>query len=140
MCAATRDSRSARPPAEAGSPGSHVVLIISSDAVAAALLGGLVETLGFLVRFFEAPEAVEEAIRRTRPSVAMVDCHDPTLVREDLLGRARMRGISVVIFGTPDALHRVRELAMEHQLDTLIMPVSLESLDEALRKACGIEG
>jgi len=116
------------------------VLIISSDAVAAALLGGLVETLGFLVRFFEAPEAVEEAIRRTRPSVAMVDCHDPTLVREDLLGRARMRGISVVIFGTPDALHRVRELAMEHQLDTLIMPVSLESLDEALRKACGIEG
>ena len=126
--------------ADGGAPGKHVVLIISSDPVAAALLGGLVETLGFFVRFFKAPEAVEEAIRRTRPSVAMVDCHDPTLVREDLLGRARMRGISVVIFGTPEALNRVRQLAMEHQLDTLIMPASLESLDEALRKACGIEG
>jgi DNA-binding NtrC family response regulator len=124
---------------EGGSAGKHVVLIISSDAVAAALLGALVETLGYLIRFYRAPDSIDETLRRTRPSVAMVDCTDPTLVREDLLGRARMRGISVVIFGTPDALRRVRQVAQEHQLDTLIMPTSLDELDETLRKICDVE-
>jgi DNA-binding NtrC family response regulator len=116
------------------SPGRHVVLIISPDAVAAALLGALVETLGYLVRFYRPPGSVDDELR-SRPSVAMVDCHDPTQVREDLLGRARMRGISVVIFGTPDALRRVRELADEHAIATLMMPTTAEALDETLRRA-----
>ena len=46
-----------------------------------------------------------------------------------------MRNISVVIFGSRDALYGVRTLAAEHALDTLIMPATLESLDETLRKA-----
>ena len=116
-------------------PGQHVVLILSPDIVAAALLGGLVETLGYHVRFYQPPEDPEQALKRERPSVAMVDCADTTLMREDLLGRARMRNISVVIFGSPDALRNVRKLAVDHALDTLIMPASLESLDETLRKA-----
>jgi len=111
------------------------VLILSADIVAAALLGGLVETLGYHVRFYQPPEDPEQALKRERPSVAMVDCADTTLMREDLLGRARMRNISVVIFGSPDALRNVRKLAVDHALDTLIMPASLESLDETLRKA-----
>jgi DNA-binding NtrC family response regulator len=115
-------------------PGKHVVLILSSDAIAAALLGALVETLGYLVRFYRPPEDPEQAMKRAKPSVAMVDCDDPTLMREDLFGRARMRGISVVMFGSHDALQRVQSLAQEHALDTLIMPASLDALDETLRK------
>jgi DNA-binding NtrC family response regulator len=118
-----------------GSPGNHVVLILSSDAVAAALLGALVETLGYLVRFYHPPESPDEALRRERPSVAMVDCDDPTMMNDELLGRARMRGVSVVMFGSRDALRQVRQLALEHQLDTLLMPTSLDELDETLRKA-----
>lgn len=118
-----------------GPPGKHVVLILSSDAVAAALLGALVETLGFLVRFYHPPEDPNTAIRRTRPSVAMVDCADPTMMREEILGRARMRGISVVMFGSAEALRGVQALAAEHALDTLIMPASIDALDEALQKA-----
>lgn len=117
------------------SPGKHVVLILSSDAVAAALLGALVETLGYLVRFYHPPEDPDEAIRRARPSVAMVDCEDPTVMNDGVLGRARMRGISVVMFGSAEALNRVRQLALEHELDTLIMTASLDELDETLRKA-----
>jgi DNA-binding NtrC family response regulator len=124
-----------RPTDVGGTPGKHVVLILSSDAVAAALLGALVETLGYLVRFFHPPEVPAEAIKRERPSIAMVDCDDPTLMKDELLGRARMRGISVVMFGSADALRRVRKLALEHEIDTLLMPASLDALDETLRKA-----
>jgi DNA-binding NtrC family response regulator len=137
MCAATRKSRSTRRHAGAadGSPGKRVVLILSSDAVAAALLGALVETLGYLIRFYHPAEDPDAALKRERPSVAMVDCDDPTVMKEEVFGHARMRGISVVMFGSADALRRVRELAHEHALDTLIMPASLDSLDETLRKA-----
>jgi len=116
-------------------PGGHVVLILSTDPVAAALLGALVETLGYLVRFYQTSETPEDAMRRVRPSVAMLDCQDPTLVAEDLLGRARMRGISVIVFGTSVALRRVRELAREHALDSLVMPTTLDQVDEVIRRA-----
>jgi len=122
-------------PARDGGPGKYVVLILSSDAVAAALLGGLVETLGYLVRFYRPPEPPEIALRRERPSVALIDCADPTLMKEELLGRARMRDVSAVVFGTPDALRGVRQLVADHEVDTLIMPASVDTLDETLRKA-----
>jgi len=118
-----------------GGPGKYVVLILSTDPVAAALLGGLVETLGYLVRFYGPPEPAETALRRERPSIALIDCADPTLMREDVLGRARMRDVSVVIFGTPDALRSVRALVAEHDLDTLIMPAAVDAIDDALRNA-----
>ena len=79
MSAATRDPRTQKPgPDTDGGPGKHVVLILSSDAVAAALLGALVETLGYLVRFYRPPEPPEIALRRERPSIALIDCADPT--------------------------------------------------------------
>ena len=124
-----------RPGAEDGAPGKHVVLVLSNDAVAAALVGALVETLGYLVRFHAPPETPDAALRRARPSVAMVDCGDPTLLNAELLGRATMRGISVLIFGASAAMDRVRRLVEEHALDTLIMPTTLEALDETLRSA-----
>ena len=113
------------------------MLILSTDVVAAALVGALVETLGYLVRFFTPPETPDEALRRTRPAVALIDCEDPTLVNTELLGRARMRGISVLMFGTAAAIQKVRELAEEHELDTVIMPATLDELDESLRTAIG---
>lgn len=123
------------PDSDGDVPGKHVVLILSSDAVAAALLGALVETLGYLIRFYHPPEQPDAAFKREKPSVAMVDCHDPTVMSDETLGHAKMRGISVVMFGTADALRRVRQLALDHSLDTLLMPASLEALDETLRKA-----
>lgn len=128
-------SRTRTPGAADGPPGEHVVLILSTDAVAAALLGALVETLGYLVRFYHPPEQPDDALKREKPSIAMIDCDDPTIMSDELLGRARMRGISVVMFGPPDALRRVQQLALEHSLDTLIMPAPLDALDETLRKA-----
>ena len=133
-----RDSMPTPPPAE-DRPGKLVVLIMSSDAVAAALLGALVETLGYLVPFYHPPETADQAFRRDRPRIAMLDCSDPTMVQEELLGRARMRGISVVIFGTAEALRRVRQVASDHELETLLMPASSQDVDETLRRICAAE-
>jgi DNA-binding NtrC family response regulator len=111
------------------------VLILSADTVAAALLGALIETLGYAVRFARPPESPDQSIRRWRPAVCLMDCVDPDACSDELLGRARMRGISVVIFGTREALERVRALALEHDLDTVIMPADAALLDETLKRA-----
>src|SRR5262249_19704138 len=96
------------------------ILILSADAVAAALVGALIETLGYPVRFARSPEKTDETIRRVRPRVCLLDCDDPASCNDEVLGRAAMRRISVVIFGTRWALERVRALAHEHQMETLL--------------------
>ena len=117
-----------------------MILILSDDAVAAALLGALIETLGYSVKFARPPESADQAIRRTKPKVCLLDCEDPASCTDELLGRAAMRGISVVIFGTPDALQRVRALALEHDIDMLLMPPDPDELDETLKRALEIAG
>jgi len=112
-----------------------MILILSDDAVAAALLGALIETLGYSVKFARPPESADQAIRRTKPKVCLLDCEDPASCTDELLGRAAMRGISVVIFGTSEALQDVRLLATEHEIDTLLMPAEVEQLDATIRRA-----
>src|SRR5439155_24960360 len=90
------------------SPQNPMILILSDDAVAAALLGALIETLGYSVKFARPPEDPDQSIRRVRPKVCLLDCDEPSKCTDELLGRAAMRGISVVIFGTTSALERVR--------------------------------
>jgi len=112
-----------------------MILILSDDAVAAALLGALIETLGYSVKFARPPETPEQSIRRVRPKVCMLDCEDPASCSAELLGRAAMRRISVVIFGTAQALERVRQVAAEHDIDTLLVPPEPEELDATLKSA-----
>lgn len=112
-----------------------MILILSDDAVAAALLGALIETLGYPVRFARPPENPEQSIRRIRPRVLLLDCVDPTVCGDELIGRATMRGISVVIFGTRAALERVRQLANEHDIDALLMPPDADVLEATIKRA-----
>jgi hypothetical protein len=48
-----------------------------------------------------------------------------------------MRGVSVLIYGTREALDRVREVAKAHDLETLLMPPELDALEAALQRAGG---
>lgn len=113
----------------------NTILILSADAVAAALLGALIETLGYPVRFARPPEPTDATIRRVRPRVCLLDCDDPGACNDEVLGRATMRGISVVIFGTSIALERVRALALEHNIDMLLVPPDPVQLGETLARA-----
>lgn len=117
-----------------------MILILSYDAVAAALLGALIETLGYSVRFARPPETAEESIRRVKPNVCLLDCDDPSRCTDALLGRAAMRRISVVVFGTSDALERVRALATQHHIGTLLMPAEPNLIDAAIKRALARAG
>ncbi len=112
-----------------------MVLIVSADAVAAALLGALIETLGYSVRFVRPPETTDETIRRVRPQVCLLDSGDREHCSDEFLGRAAMRGISVIVFGTRDALEHVRALALAHDIDMLIVPPDVAAMDDKLRRA-----
>jgi DNA-binding NtrC family response regulator len=112
-----------------------MILILSDDAVAAALLGALIETLGYPVSFARPAEDGNQSIRRVRPKVCMVDCDDPAKCTDELFGRAMMRGISVVIFGTAAALDRVRALATEHDIDMLLVPPDADTVDATIKRA-----
>jgi CheY-like chemotaxis protein len=108
------------------------VLILSADVTAAALLGALVETLGYTVGFAIPPESTEQAIRRARPKICLVDGAEPELCREDVIAHAVMRGVRIVPFGTPDVLMRLRDVAARLDLQTLRMPTSASALQDAL--------
>ena len=117
-----------------------MILILSADAVAAALLGALIETLGYVVCFARPPEGADDTLRRVRPKVCLLDCTDPSVCNDEVLGRAAMRSVSVVIFGSPEALRKVRELASEHNIDTLLVPPETSSLSDTLKRALAKAG
>lgn len=136
VCRLRRGSRMSAPPhPPPASTESSVVLILSPDAVAAALLGGLVETLGYTVQFARPPEPLLDSLRRIRPRICLVDCTDPSHCSPELIGRATMRGISVIIFGTREALEKVRALASTQRLEWLLLPPEVEELRGKLERA-----
>jgi DNA-binding NtrC family response regulator len=112
-----------------------MILILSADPVAAALLGALIETLGYTVTFARAPEDGEQSIRRVRPKVCLLDCEDLSVCNSEMLGRATMRRISVIIFGRTAALDRVRALALEHDIEVLLVPPDSDALGRTLERA-----
>jgi DNA-binding NtrC family response regulator len=112
-----------------------MILILSADPVAAALLGALIETLGYTVMFARPSEPGEQSIRRVRPKICMIDCDDASVCNGELLGRATMRRISVVIYGTSAALDRVRALALEHDIEMLLVPPDTSALGGTLKRA-----
>lgn len=113
----------------------QAILIFSHDAVAAALLAGLVETLGYEIHFAHPPESAEDSVRRVRPRICLLDCDDPLSWRSEFFGRATMRGVSVIIYGTQEALDRVRAIASDYDLDTLLMPPTIGALELVLQRA-----
>jgi CheY-like chemotaxis protein len=112
-----------------------MILILSADATGAALLGALVETLGYSVAFARARESGDESLRRVRPKVCLVDCADRSRYNDEFLGRTAMRGIAVVIFGSSEALSQIRALALVHDLDTILVPPDTAALADALERA-----
>jgi DNA-binding NtrC family response regulator len=116
-------------------PSDQPVLILSEDAVVAALLGGLVETLGYRVQFARPPESADDSVRRVKPLICLVNSEDSAVARSEFLGRAAMRGVCIVIFGTAEALDHVRSVVIAHNLDTLLMPPELGELEDVLQRA-----
>jgi hypothetical protein len=112
-----------------------LVLILSADVTAAALLGGLVETLGFQVQFASIADGGDAGLRRARPRIYMIDC-DTVGGRVDApLGHARMRDIGVVLIGPPRLFEQMREVARLYNAEIVFSPPEPGPLGEALSRA-----
>jgi hypothetical protein len=114
---------------------ANTVLIVSTDATAAALLGGLVETLGYEVKFGRVNEPSDEMLRRVRPRVCMLDCETTDACSDATIGRAMMRGVSVVLVGPAELLAGMRELASRHGVEMVFTPPLPGPLGEVLDRA-----
>lgn len=109
------------------------VLIVSDDATAAALLGGLVETLGYRVTFARVTSS-GDVIRRVRPRVCMLDCESDAC-NEAAIARVIMRGVSVVLIGPRSLLEGMRDLATRHGAEMVFTPPEPGPLGDALARA-----
>jgi len=118
-----------RPPAD-----DHpTILIVSSDATAAALLGGLVETFGYRVTFASVLGA-EDGLRRTRPRVCLLDCASDAC-DEASIARIIMRGVSAVLVGPRSLLDGMREIAARYEAELVFTPPTPGPLGEAISRA-----
>lgn len=98
-------------------------LVVSTDALLAALLGAAVETLGYAAAFPAPGEPPRLALGRLRPAVVLVDCAAESCA-DDILGPATMLGAGLVLFGDTASTARRRELAMRHGAALLTLPTT----------------
>ena len=101
----------------------------------AALLGGLVETFGFRVAFASPTEEIDASLRRLRPRIYIVDCDSVEADAKISLGRALMRRVSVILFGSPPLALEMQEIAQRHDAEVVLSPPEAGALGEALSRA-----
>ena len=109
------------------------VLIVSDDATAAALIGGLVETFGYRVAFATIVNS-GDVLRRAKPQVCMLDC-EADACDEATIARIMMRGVSVVLVGPRSLLAGMRELASRHGAEIVFTPPEPGPLADAIDRA-----
>ena len=111
------------------------VLIVSTDAVVAALLGTLVELDGYQPVFPARDEPAAEALDRTRPRIALVDCDDVEACRGSFFADSATRATSVILFSAARLQADVQDVADRHGLPSFAFPVDRAALGHLLRDA-----
>jgi len=110
-------------------------LIISTDALLAALLGAVVETLGYAAAFPGDGEPPRLALGRLRPALVLVDCADDESCANGILGPATMLGAGLVLFGDVASTDRRQELATHHAAALLTLPTTWQEIAETIERA-----
>ena len=110
---------------------------MSRDALAAALLGALVELEGYAPRFVHDREPARDALRRVRPMAVLVDCEFPEGCAAAFVGPAKMMGARVVLFGRPAVARVVAACAQQFDVPVLAMPPAPGELARLLGPPAG---
>lgn len=101
---------------------SSTILIISSDPLAAALLGAAVELTGHAPSFMQAEEPARNALRRVRPRLVLIDCDHEESCSDEFVGPALMMQARVLLFRSPRTTRDVRDFAQRLSLTVLELP------------------
>jgi DNA-binding NtrC family response regulator len=110
----------------------HVVLILSSDLLAAALLGAAVELAGYQPAFSKTGEPPRAALLRLRPHLVLVDCDHEDACTEGFVGPALMTGARVLICRSRRSVRDVSDLARRMQVTFLDLPFEGDRLAKIL--------
>jgi hypothetical protein len=109
----------------------HAVLILSSDPLAAALLGAAVELTGHAPSFSREGEPPRAALLRLRPRLVLVDC-DHEGCSDAFVGPAIMTGATVLLFRSHRSSRDVADLAARMRVATVELPLQGDRLTTLL--------
>jgi hypothetical protein len=112
----------------------HPILVLSSDPLAAALVGAAIELSGHAPRFSQSEESARAALLRVRPKLVVVDCDHEEACAEAFIGPALMMGSRVMLFRSRRTRRDVSELATRLGLRVVEMPIEHDSLSGVLRE------
>lgn len=99
------------------------VLVLSSDPLAAALVGAAIELAGHAPRFPHADEAARAALLRVRPRLVIIDCDHEEACAESFIGPALMTGSRVLLIRSRRTRRDASELAARLALRVVEMPM-----------------
>lgn len=111
------------------------ILVLSPDAVAAALLGAFVESLGQKVAFGGGEETYRDLLRRLRPKLVLLDCTLDRELCDSILGPAKMMGAHVILFAPAALAEQARAVALERGVELIILPRDLTELAARITRA-----
>ena len=112
----------------------HAVLILSSDPLAAALLGAAVELAGHVPHFQRRDEPARSALLRVRPRIALIDCDHEESCSDEFVGPALMTGARILLFRSRRTRRDMTDFAARLTLQIVEMPAEHEVLTALLRE------
>ncbi|MEO5817374.1 MAG: hypothetical protein ABIT20_19050 [Gemmatimonadaceae bacterium] len=115
----------------------HAVLVLSSDALAAALLGAAVELAGHVPHFARQAEPARAALLRVRPRLVLIDCDHEESCTDEFVGPAIMTGGKVLLFRSRRTEHDRAEFAERLSLRVIDMPLDHTTLTAILQETLG---
>ena len=117
-------------------PATSTVLVFSEQPLVAALLGMLLELLGYQPAFAGAGERPEEALRRVRPVfVVLLDQEMDAAVSDVFFARAAQHKVGLAVFGVHARADRLALLARERGVPWFEVPLDLQAFARAVEMA-----
>jgi hypothetical protein len=110
------------------------VLVLSSDPLAAALVGAAIELAGHAPRFPKSDEAPRSALLRVRPRLVIIDCDHEDACSDSFIGPALMTGSRVLLIRSRRTRRDASELSGRLGLRVLEMPMEHEPLMRVLQQ------
>jgi DNA-binding response OmpR family regulator len=111
------------------------VLIVSTDSNTATLLGAFAEVEGYDVEIHDdARETPQDAVRRARPHLILVDIDHPDGFAPEFLDGLRREGIPAVAFSPGRLTSEVLERAQPYGLPMIVLPIDPGAFAAVLRR------
>lgn len=116
------------------------VLVLSDQPLVAALVGMLVELVGFVPAFAEAGERPEEALRRVRPLLVVLLDAQLDAARSDLFfAQAAKRKVGLAVFGPTGSERQLAAIARQRGVPWVEVPASSEAFADLLERAAAAQ-